>query len=94
MDRSGNVDACEFVRFGHLLFKASCLLSVYSLQDERMTLGDLFEMVVARSESRVQERIDQDHHLDESILGSMKEELDLVGDTCKSSCYLGEMRNS
>ena len=68
--------------------------TVYSLQDERMTLGDLFEMVVARSEPSVQEHIDQYHHLDESRVGSTKEELDLVGDTRKSSCYLGEMRNS
>ena len=69
--------------------------TVYSLQDERMTLGDLFEMVVARSEpsARVQERLHQDHHLDESRVGRTKDELDLVGDTCKSLFYLGEMRN-
>ena len=68
--------------------------TVYSLQDERMTLGDLFEMVVARSEPSVQEHLDHDHHLDECRVGSTKEELDLVGDTRKSACYLGKTRNS
>ena len=54
------------------VFDASCsrlLISwtVFCIQDERMTLESLFEMVVARSEASVQEHLN-DHH-DESRVG-------------------------
>ena len=51
-------------------------------------------MAPDRSEPSVQEHLDENHHLDESRVGSTKEELYLVGYMCKSSYHLGEMRNS
>ena len=71
------------------VFDASCsrlLISwtVFCIEDERMTLESLFEMVVARSEASVQEHL-KDHHLDESRVGDTKDVLDRVGDTSKSS---------
>ena len=63
------------------VFDSSCsrtLLSwtVFSLEDDRMTLGGLFDMVGPE--------------LDESRVGQTRDLLDRVGDTCKSlASYIG-----
>ena len=58
--------------------------TVFSLEDDRMTLGGLFDMVVARCETAVQDHLQRDHELDESRVGQTRDLLDRVGDTCKS----------
>ena len=59
----------------------------FRIEDERMTLESLFEMVVARSEASVQEHL-RDHHLEESRVGDTKDVLERVGDTSHLSFHL------
>ena len=54
--------------------------TVFSIDDERMTLGSLFDMVTSRSEPSIRDHLDN-HHLEESRVGSTKDVLDRVGDT-------------
>ena len=63
------------------VFDSSCLRTllswtVFSLEDDRMTLGGLFDMVVARCETAVQDHLQRDHELDESRVGQTRDLLE------------------
>ena len=71
------------------IFDSSCskqLLpwTVFSIEDERMTLDRCFEVVVNKSATNIQEHIASGgHKLEEVRIGQTRDVLDRVGDTSK-----------
>ena len=71
------------------IFDSSCskqLLpwTVFSIEDERMTLDNCFEVVVSKSATNIQEHIASGgHKLEEVRVGQTRDVLDRVGDASK-----------
>ena len=80
---------CMAILVNASIFDSSCskqLLpwTVFSIEDERLTLDGCFEVVVSKSAANVQEHIASDgHKLAEVRVGQTMDVLDHVGDTSK-----------
>ena len=62
--------------------------TVFSVEDDRMTLDGCFEMAVSRSGSVVQEHLTGGYKLEEARVGLTRDALDRVGDTSESTAIL------